>query len=169
MPTPQASRIIRPDVGDLIDRPGIRFRVEVKIMLRGFSSSLFHWLTVTVCASRRVHFRRKEAEFPAAPSRYGGTCNLKGKVFVGWRAADCVPKAFGALRPSNKLINIEDQHELSFIRETLAPPAWPLATTRRTFAPPRRAPAASQENILATDRGIFWNWTGTEETCSGVT
>jgi hypothetical protein len=136
-------------------------------MLRGFSSSLFGWLTVTVCASRRVYFRRKEAEFPVASSRYGGTCNLRGEIFLGWRAKDRA--SIDALRPLNKLINIEDQHELSFIRETLAPAPRPRATTGRTFATPGRAPAASQENILATNCGIFWNGTGSEATCARVT
>lgn len=125
-------------------------------MKRGFSSSRFDWLTTAGCILRRFYFRHDEAEFPAASSRDGGICNLLGENLRDSRAADRA--SLDALRPLDNWDNIEDQHELLSTRETSAPWARPVSTTRWPRAFPRAARAGSEaENILATNRGIFWN------------
>jgi len=119
-------------------------------MMRLLASSLFRWLTVAVYGSN--HSRPDAVEFPAAWQNAVWT--LRGR-----RAAGCA--SVDALRPFNNSVNIEDKHEISFIRETLAPFARRVPTERRPPALSRRAGESAQENILAKSRGIFWqrrNW-----------
>jgi hypothetical protein len=120
-------------------------------MMRGFASSLFRWLTVTVGGS--MFFRYDEAEFPAASQT---ACNLLGRTERGSRAADSAPS--DALRPPNNRLNIQDiQYELSFTRETPAPFARRFSTEgRSTDAPFARDCESPQENILAAARCTFW-------------
>ena len=119
-------------------------------MKRGFSSSRFDWLTTAGCILRRVYFRHDEAEFPAASQT---VCNLW--TSRGSRAADRA--SLDALRPISNWVNIEDHHELLSTGETPAPRARSVSTKGRPRACPRAAPAGSEaENILATNRRIFW-------------
>src|SRR5205085_5322701 len=134
-------------------------------MKRGFSSSRFNWLSVADCISRRFYFRRDEAEFPAASSRSGGTCNLW--TSRGSRAVDRA--SLDALRPLNNWANTEDQNEFLSTGETPAPLArsvstkgWPRAFPRTTHAGPEA------KNILATNRRIFWKQRRREETCQTI-
>src|SRR5437868_3894411 len=121
-------------------------------MMRFPASSLLRWLTVAACV--RIHFRREEVEFPAASRN---ACNLLEGTFRGRRVAGCAP--IGALRPFNNSVNLEDQNEISFIRETFAPFARRSPKKGRSKAAlSRRAPEAPQENILAAVGGIFWKW-----------
>src|SRR5712692_5816836 len=117
-------------------------------MMRGLSSSLLRWLTATACGLKRIHFRRDEAEFPAASQN---VCNLW--TSRGPRAADSAPS--DALRPFNNWVNIEDHYELAFIRETLAPFAWRAPTKGQSVPPRTYGGEGPQENILATARRIF--------------
>jgi hypothetical protein len=83
------------------------------------------------------------------------------------RAADRASS--DALRPSNHWVKIEDQYELSFIRETLAPFARRVSTQRRwAWALSRRSPKGADKNILAANRCIFWKRQQLEETDRGI-
>ena len=123
-------------------------------MMRVFASITLRSLCQALNGSRRVRSRHQPTEFPLASPNAG---NLLGWAPLGWRVADCVPN-FGALRPLHHWVNIEDQHELTFIRETLAPVArrvslsarWPRASARRAVE------SAGEKNILATVSGILW-------------
>ena len=116
-------------------------------MMRSLASSLFCSFTGAAYDSNRS--RSDEAEFPVA-SRNAG--NLFG-IFLGRRVAGCA--SIDALRPPNHSINIKDQHEISSIRETLAPFARRLPPKGRPFALSKRAGESSEKNILAKSRGIF--------------
>src|SRR5437588_5719951 len=140
--------------GIFFGHPGVRFPRRVRffeIMMRGFASSLLRWLTMAVGGSTRVHFRLDEAEFPAASQN---ACKLLERTLPGLRAVDCA--SIDALRPFNNWINLEDQYELLFTRETPAPFAGRVPTMGRSPALPRNACETSQENILAASRRIFW-------------
>ena|ERR1043166_4838059 len=124
-------------------------------MMRSFASPLLRSLTVAVYGSRRVRSRHHETEFPMATSRNGGS-NLPESTFRGQRAADRVPN-FGTLRPLHHWVNIEDQYELSFIRETLAPVARRISISARwPRSPAGTAGKGAQENVLAADSRLFW-------------
>src|SRR5437879_6302433 len=141
-------------LGMFVLHPGVRLprRVSVfEIMMRGFASSLLRWLTMAVGGSTRVHFRLDEAEFPAASQN---ACKLLERTLPGLRAVDCA--SIDALRPFNNWINLEDQYELLFTRETPAPFARRAPTMGRSPALPRSARETSQENILAASRRVFW-------------
>ena len=167
LPSVPASRIIRPDVGNLIRSSEHPFSSEAISMKRGFSSSRFDWLTTADCILRRNYFRRDEAEFPTASSRDGGTCNLLGETFRGSRAMDRA--SLDALRPLNNWANIKDQHELLSTGETPAPWARSVSTKGRPRAFPRAARAGSQtKNILATHRRIFWERRGHQQTSAAI-
>ena len=125
-------------------------------MMRLLASSLFRWLTVAVYGSN--HSRPGEVEFPGASQNAG---SLFG-TFRGRRAAGCA--SVDALRPFNNSVNIEDKHEISFIRETLAPFARRVPTEGRSPALSTRAGESTQENILAESRGIFWQRRKRKET-----
>jgi hypothetical protein len=119
-------------------------------MMRDFASLLLRWLTVTACGS--MFFRRDETEFPVASQN---ACNLLKRTFQGSRAADSAPS--DALRLFNNRLNIQDQHELSIIRQTLAPLARRIPPKGRSpSAPAARGRESSQENILAAARCFFW-------------
>ena len=151
------SAIIRHLSGILIDSVRSKRRIQaLKIMMRSFGSSLLRSLTMMLYGSRRVRSRQEEeTEFPVASSRDGGTGNLLERTFRGRRAADRA--SLDALRPSNHWVNIEDQYELSFIREAFAPVARRLSTSARCpWASTRRTGTSAQENILAASRGVFW-------------
>ena len=140
--------------GIFFGHPGVRFPRRVRffeIMMRGFASSLLRWLTMAAGGSTRVHFRLDEAEFPAA---WQSACKLLERTLPGSRAVDCA--SIDALRPFNNWVNLEDQYELLFTRETPAPFARRVPTMGRSPALPRNARASSQENILAASRRIFW-------------
>ena len=138
------------------DHPGVGFPRQFRFfgtMMRDFAFSLFRWLTVAAGGSRRVRFRLEEAEFPAASQ---SACKLLERTLRSSRAADRA--SIDALRPFNNWVNLKDNHELSFIRKTLAPVArrisiparWPRALSGT-------AGKSAQENILATSSGIFWD------------
>jgi hypothetical protein len=83
------------------------------------------------------------------------TGNLLEWTLRGRRAADRASS--DALRPLYHWVKIEDQYELSFIRETLAPAARRVSTQGRwPRALSRSARKSAQENILAANRGVFW-------------
>src|SRR5438270_840168 len=132
-------------------------------MKRGFSSSRFDWLTTAGCISRRLYFRHDEAEFPTASQI---VCNLW--TFRGSRAEDCA--SMDALRPFNNWVNTEDQHELLSTRETPASWARSVSTKGRARAFSRATRAGSEaENILATNRRIFWKWRRHTKTSHTIT
>ena len=126
-------------------------------MMRGFASITLCSLGQALNGSRRVRSRHQPTEFPIASSCYGGTGNLLEWAPLGRRLADRVPN-FGTLHRSHHWVNIEDQYELTFIRETFTPvvrrlslPArWPWASARRAVE------SAHKENILAASGGILW-------------
>jgi hypothetical protein len=121
-------------------------------MMRDFASLLLRLLTMALYGSRRVRSRHDETEFPMASQNAG---NLLEWTFQGRRAADCASS--DALRSLHHWVNKEDQYELSFIRETLAPAARRVSTQRRwSRALSRSARKSAQENILAADRSFFW-------------
>ena len=141
--------------GIFFEDPGVRFDRRFRffeIMMRGFASSVLGWLAGAACGSKRIHFRRNEMEFPAASQN---ACNVLERALRGSDAADGA--SIDALRLFNNWINIEDQHELSFIRETLAPFARRSPTKGRSaFASAGRSGESSQENILEEAGRTFW-------------
>ena len=114
----------------------------------GFAFVVDHWLNH---AGRRTkNCRQNEAEFPAAR-----TAN-KRRILRGLPAADGA--SFDALRPNDNWVNIEDQYEISFIREKFAAFARRVPKKgRRTLASPQAAAEdAGEEIALAKNyRGIF--------------
>ena len=134
-------------------------------MTRGFPSSLYCWLMMMACSSRRIFSRRDEAEFPVAESGRGRTCSLLN--FRGLRAQDCASK--DALRPFKHRLNIQYQHELSFIRQTFAAFARRLPTKGRSpSASARCRREARKKDILAADRCIFREQRAEPETGHGI-
>ena len=114
----------------------------------GFAFVVDHWLTYAGRFSK--NYRQNEAEFPAAR-----TAN-KRRAFRGLPAADGV--SFDALRPNDNWVNIEDQYEISFIREKSAAFARRIPKKRRrTLAcTTRGAKDAAEEIALAKNyRGTF--------------
>jgi hypothetical protein len=139
----------------------------LKIMMRGFASSLLRSLTEALYGSRRIRSRQNETEFPTALPRHGGASRLLESALRGRRAADRA--SYDALRPLNHWVKIEDQYELSFIRETSAQVAGRVSTQGRwAWALSRRSPESADENILAAGRGIFWKRQQLEETNRGI-
>ena len=97
----------------------------------------------------------------------GGAGNLLESIPWDRRATDRVPTV-GTLRPLHHWEKIEDQYELSFIRETPAPVAWRFSTQGRgTRALSGRSAKGAQENILATGSRIFWQRQGHAQTSAG--
>ena len=140
--------------GIFFDLPGPRLLRRFRFFetrMRTFASSLFRCLRAPACDSRQVHFRLNEVEFPPASQ---SACKLFEWTLGDSRAADCA--SIDALRPFNNWVNLEDQYELLFTRETPASFARRVPTMGRSRALPRNARASSQENILAARRGIFW-------------
>src|SRR6266581_938321 len=141
--------------GIFFDPPSPRFLRRFRFfesMMRTLASSLLRWLSALACGSRQMHFRLREAEFPAASQ---SACKLFERTRSGSHAANRASS--DALRLFNNWVNLKDQHELLFIRETLAARArwvptqrqWPLALSTR-------GSENSKEDILAAHRCIFW-------------
>jgi len=131
--------------------------------MRGVSSSLFRWVTAAVFGSRRFYFRRKQAEFPVT---HQYACNLRYEPFPGRCAAGRA--SIDALRRTNNSVNIEDQHEISFIREALAAFARRLSPKGRPRASSGIATQSRpQANVLAATRGSFRQRQGPEKTSDG--
>ena len=160
--SPPHRLIIATHVGNLYRfRPLLTTIQGFEIMMRVLASSLFRWLTVAVYGSN--HSRPGEVEFPAASPRHCGAGSLFEGPFRGQRAAGCA--SIDALCPFNNWVNLEDQYEISFIRETLAPFARRVPTVGRSPALSRNARGeSSQENILAEGRRIFWQRRKRKET-----
>ena len=130
--------------------------------MRGFSSSLFRWITVAGFGSRRFYFRRNQAEFPVT---HQSACDLRYEPFSGRCATGCA--SIDALRRINNSVNIEDPHEISFIREALAAFARRLSPKGRPRASSGTAGPSSQANILAATRGSFRQRQNPEKTSHG--
>ena len=115
----------------------------------GFAFVVDHWLNYAGRLSK--HCRQNEAEFPAAR-----TAN-KRQALRGLPAADGV--SFDALRPNDNWVNIEDQYEISFIREKFAAFARRIPTEGATDARVHhmRAPRTPPKKSLLAEnyRGIF--------------
>jgi len=137
------------------DLPGLRFLRRFRFfenMMRAFASLLLRWLSAPACGSRQLYFRLKEAEFPAASQ---SACKLFEWTLSGSRAADCA--SLDALRPFNHWVNLKDQHELLFIRETSPPFAgWIPTQEQWAPAPSTGRSESSEENLLAAGCSIFW-------------
>ncbi len=128
-------------------------------MTRGFSS-LFRLLRVMACSSERTFLRPREAEFPMAWSGL----NRSLLTFQGMCAQDCASN--DALRSFNNRVIIGYQHELTFIRQTLASFARRPKKGRSSPASARGAGEARQENILAASSCVFRKQSTESETGS---
>src|SRR6266496_695826 len=153
--------------GIFFDLPSLRFLRRFRFfgtMMRTSASLLLRWLSAPACVSRQVHFRLNEAEFPPASQ---SVCKLLFERTLG--GSHAVDRAsIDALRLFNNWVNLKDQHELLFIRETLAPFArgiptqgqWPLALSAGRSE-------SSKKDILAAGRRIFWKRRGHKENSNG--
>ena len=106
------------------DTPAARFLRRSNLLQRamlGIALVVDHWLTCAGCLSKNC--RQNEAEFPAAR-----TAN-KLRTLRSSPAADGA--SFDALRPNDNWVNIEDQYEISFIREKFAAFARRIPKKRR--------------------------------------
>jgi hypothetical protein len=117
------------------------------------ASSLFRRLATAVGGLRQVRSRHLETEFPAASQI---ACRLP--THSGLWFAGCA--SFDALLSHDNWVNIEDQHDISFIGETSAPFAWWLPTKGRsraqsTFSGNAFGEAAPKEDVLAAHRCLF--------------
>src|SRR6266581_3554831 len=122
-----------------------RFRL-FEVMMRTFASSLLRWLIAPARGSRQVHFRLNEAEFPAVSQ---SACKLFERTLSDSRAVDGA--SIDALRPFNNWFKLKDQHELLFIRETLAPSARGIPTQEqlRTLSGSAGRSENAKKDILA--------------------
>ena len=141
--------------GIFFDLPSVRFLRRFRFlepMLQTIAASLFRWLSAPACAVRQVHFRHDEAEFPLASQ---SACKLFEWTLSDSRAADRA--SIDALRPFNHWVNLKDQHELLFIRQT-SPPFARWIPTQEQWAPARSTgrSESSEKNVLAAGRRIFW-------------
>jgi len=141
--------------GIFFDLPSHRFLRRFRFfenMMRAFASLLLRWMSAPACGWRQLYFRLKEAEFPAASQ---SACKLFEWTLSDSRAADCA--SLDALRPFNHWVNLKDQHELLFIRETSPPFAgWIPTQEQWAPAPSTGRSESSEENLLAAGRSIFW-------------
>ena len=119
--------------------------------MRGGLSSLIRWLTEAVFGSIRPYFRREQAEFPVT---HPSACNLLYGPLPGWCAAGRA--SIDALRCTNNSVNIEDQHEISFIREATAAFARRLSAEGRAFSSARDPRQHAKENLVAAVCGVFY-------------
>ena len=155
--------------GIFFDLPSVRFLRRFRFlepMLQMVAVSLLRWLSAPGCASRQVHFRHTEAEFPLASQSRKFDWTLDDS-----RAADGVPSLFGALRPFNNWTKPKNQHELLFIRKTLTPPArWGPTQQRksRTLSWPAGSGKDAKKDILATGCRIFRKRRGEKENRSAA-
>jgi len=147
--------------GILSDDPDLRFFRRLRLFvsrISGFALMLFRWVA-KADRSGRSNSRQLEVEFPAAQTVY----QLPKRALWGSPAADRA--SIDALHPHNNWVNIEDQYEISSIREKLA------AFARRVPIQGRSSPGrfargrqnAGQENILATRRRAFFQWKNGEQ------
>src|SRR6266513_828143 len=152
--------------GIFFDLPSPRFLRRFRFfgtMMRTSAFSLLRWLSAPACSSRQVHFRLNETEFPVASQ---SACKMFERTLGGSHAADRA--SIDALRLFNNWVNLKDQHELLFIRETLAPRArwvptqrqWPLALSTR-------GSETAKAGILAAGRCIFWKRENCKERSNG--
>ena len=154
--------------GILFDDPDLRFSKRLRLFVSripSFALLLFRWLT-KADRSCRSHSRQLEVEFPAAAQT---ACQLTKRTLWGSPAADRA--SIDALHPHNNWVNIEDQHEISFIREKLAAFARRVPiqgrTSPRRFARDRQN--SRQENILATHCRVFFKRKNCEQTSRVIT
>jgi hypothetical protein len=151
--------------GIFFDPPSLgllrRFRF-FEIMMRTLASSLLRWLMAPARGSRQVYLRLNEAESPAA---WQSACKLFELTLGNSRAADRA--SIDALRPHNNWVNLKDQHELLFIRETPAPFARRISTQRQWPLTLSTRSKGSKENILAASGCIFWKRQCRKETSNG--
>ena len=123
-------------------------------MMRGFASITLRSLCRALNGSKRVRSQHQPTEFPLTSPN---ACKLLEWPPLGRHVADRVPN-FGTLRPLYHWVNIEDQHELTFIRETFAPFARrvSLSAQRPRASARRTVESACEKNILAAVSGILW-------------
>jgi len=143
--------------GIFFDLPSVRFLQRsrfLELMLQTFAVSLFRLLSVPACALRRVHSRYDEAEFPSASQ---SACNKLDSALDESRAADGVPRVFGALRPFDNWKTVKDQHELLFIGKTPTPLArWgPAQRKLRTRSRTTGSGEDAEKDVLAAGCRIF--------------
>jgi len=153
--------------GILFDDPDFHFSRRLRLfgsMIPGFAL-LFRWLT-RVERSRRSHSRQLEVEFPATAQT---ACQLTKRTLWGLPTADRA--SIDALHPHNNWVNIEDQHEISFIWEKLAAFARRVPIPGRTslwrLSPDRQN--SRRKNILATHCRIFFQREDCEQTSRVIT
>jgi hypothetical protein len=150
--------------GIFFDLPSVRFLRRFRFfeaMRQMVAASLRRWLSAPACASRQVHFRQTEAEFPLASHGRKFDWTLDDS-----RAADGVPSFFGALRPFNNWTKPKNQHELLFIRKTLTPLGrWGPTQQRksRTLSGPAGSGKDPKKDILAKGCRIFRKRRGEKE------
>src|SRR5256886_2744140 len=155
--------------GIFFDLPSVRFLRRFRVlepMLQTIAAILFRCVSAPGFASRRVHFRHDEAEFPLASQRRKFDWTLDDS-----RAADGVPNLFGALRHFNNWTKLKDHHELLFIRKTLTPLArWgPTQRKSRTISRPAGSSEDAEKDILATGSRVFRKRQGQKENRSATT
>src|SRR5260370_17615584 len=140
--------------GIFFDLPSLRFLRRFRFfenMMRAFASTLLRWLSAPACYSIQLYFRLNEAEFLAASQ---SACKLFEWTLSDSRAADRA--SIDALRPFNHWVNLKDQHELLFIRQT-SPPFARWIPTQEQWAPARSTgrSESSEKNVLAAGRRFF--------------
>src|SRR6201997_531522 len=166
----QASHNEREMSGIFFDLPSVRFLQRfrfLELMLQTFAASLFRSLSAPACASRQVHSRYDEAEFPSASQ---SAWNEFDSALDESRATDGVPSLFGALRPFDNWKTVKDQHELLFTRKTPTPLArWgPTQRKSRTLWKPTGSSEDAKKDILATSCRIFWKRRREKENRTGA-
>ena len=156
--------------GIFFDLPSVRFLQRfrfLELMLQTFAASLFRSLSAPACASRQVHSRYDEAEFPSASQ---SAWNEFDSALDESRATDGVPSFFGALRPFDNWKTVKDQHELLFIRKTLTPLArWgPAQRKLRTGSGATGSGEDTEKDVLAAGCRIFRQRRRQKENCSAA-
>src|SRR5436190_20109758 len=112
--------------GIFFDLPSPRFLRRFRLfetMMRTFASSLLRWLITPAYGSRQVHFRLKEAEFPASSQ---SVSNLFAWTASDSRAAEGA--SIDALCALNNWLKLKYQNAVLFIMEKLALSAWGCLT-----------------------------------------
>src|SRR3954471_10452157 len=107
--------------GIFFDLPSVRFLQRLRfleLMLQTVAASLCRSLSAPACASRGVHSRYDEAEFPSASQ---SAWNEFDSALDESRAPGGVPNFFGGLRPFDNCETVRDQHGLLFTRKTPTP------------------------------------------------
>jgi hypothetical protein len=155
------------DVGNLFRRsrrPLLKTIQIVEIMMHVLASSLLRWLTVAACISKRVYFRRNEAEFPATSQN---ACRLLERTVQGRRGAGCASP--DALRLFNNSVNLKDHNEISFIREASASFTRRIQTKGRSKgAFSTSARESPEKDILAAIGSIFWKRRSRQEISASI-